>query len=91
MTSTARSRRTRVAILGRIMIIGVSLMTIALMLLSIPSIRSVGITLMASAGLTRDGLTRSVTEQALKGIFHYMANEEAALRRNPGRLLKGIF
>ena len=50
-----------------------------------------GNSLMASVGLTRDGLTRSVTEQALKGIFHYMANEEAALRRNPGRLLKGIF
>lgn len=47
--------------------------------------------LMASAGLTRDGLTRSVTEQALKGIFHYMAGEEAALRRNPAALLKGVF
>jgi len=50
-----------------------------------------GNSLMASAGLTRDGLTRSVTEQALKGIFHYMASEEAALRRNPAGLLKGIF
>lgn len=47
--------------------------------------------LMASAGLTRDGLTRSVTEQALKGIFHYMAGEEAVLRRNPAALLKGVF
>ena len=47
--------------------------------------------LMASAGLTHDGLTRSVTEQALKGIFHYMAGEEAALRRNPAALLKGVF
>ena len=47
--------------------------------------------LMASAGLSRDGLTRSVTEQALKGIFHYMAGEEAALRRNPAALLKGVF
>lgn len=50
-----------------------------------------GNSLMASAGLTRDGLTKSVTEQALKGIFHYMAGEEAALRRNPAGLLKGIF
>lgn len=50
-----------------------------------------GNSLLASAGLTRDGLTRSVTEQALKGIFHYMAGEEAALRRNPAGLLKGIF
>jgi len=47
--------------------------------------------LMASAGLTRDGLTRSVTEQALKGIFHYMAGEEADLRRNPAKLLRGVF
>lgn len=52
---------------------------------------SKGNQLMASAGLTHDGLTRSVTEQALKGIFHYMAGEEAALRRNPAGLLKGIF
>lgn len=50
-----------------------------------------GNSLMASAGLTRDGLTKSVTEQALKGIFHYMAGEEAALRRNPAGLLKGVF
>ncbi|HEY0598278.1 DUF4197 domain-containing protein [Sphingopyxis sp.] len=52
---------------------------------------SQGNQLLASAGLTHDGLTRSVTEQALKGIFHYMAGEEAALRRNPAGLLKGIF
>lgn len=52
---------------------------------------SQGSPLLASAGLTRDGLTRSVTEQALKGIFHYMAGEEAALRRNPAALLKDIF
>ena len=64
----ARSRRTRVAILGRIMIIGVSLMTIALMLLSIPSIRSVGITLMASAGLA--GLAVGAAAQpALKNLI----------------------
>lgn len=52
---------------------------------------SQGNPLMTQAGLTRDGLTRSVTEQALKGIFHYIASEEAALRRNPAGLLKGIF
>ncbi|MBA3941612.1 MAG: hypothetical protein C0520_10415 [Sphingopyxis sp.] len=52
---------------------------------------SKGNALMAQAGLTRDGLTKSVTEQALKGIFHYMASEEAALRKNPAALLKGIF
>ena len=52
---------------------------------------SKGNSLLASAGLTHDGLTRSVTEQALKGIFQYMASEEAALRKNPAGLLKGIF
>jgi len=52
---------------------------------------SKGNSLLASAGLTHDGLTKSVTEQALKGIFQYMAGEEAALRKNPANLLKGIF
>ena len=52
---------------------------------------SKGNQLIASAGLTRDGLTKSVTEQAMKGIFHYMASEEAALRKNPAALLKGVF
>lgn len=52
---------------------------------------SKGNSLLASAGLTHDGLTKSVTEQALKGIFQYMAGEEAALRKNPASLLKGIF
>ena len=52
---------------------------------------SKGNSLLASAGLTHDGLTRSVTEQALKGIFQYMASEEGALRKNPAGLLKGIF
>jgi hypothetical protein len=47
--------------------------------------------LLSIAGLSHDGLTNSVTDQALKGIFLYMGNEEAALRRNPGKLLKGIF
>ena len=56
-----------------------------------PDQLSQGNQLMASAGLSRDGLTRSVTQQALKGIFHYMASEEAALRRNPAALLKGVF
>lgn len=47
--------------------------------------------LLAIAGISHDGLTNSVTDQALKGIFLYMGNEEAALRKNPGKLLKGIF
>lgn len=47
--------------------------------------------LLSIAGLSHDGLTNSVTDQALKGIFLYMGNEETALRRNPGKLLQGIF
>lgn len=47
--------------------------------------------LLSLAGISHDGLTGSVTDQALKGIFLYMGNEEAALRRDPGKLLKGIF
>lgn len=47
--------------------------------------------LLSLAGISHDSLTGSVTDQALKGIFLYMGNEEAALRRNPGKLLKGIF
>ena len=64
----ARRRRTRVAILGRIGVIIVAMLTIALMLLSIPSIRSVGITLMASAGLA--GLAVGAAAQpALKNLI----------------------
>ena len=64
----ARRRRTRVAILGRISVLGVGMLTLALMLLSIPSIRSVGITLMASAGLA--GLAVGAAAQpALKNLI----------------------
>lgn len=47
----ARRRRTRVAILSRIATFIIIFVTVALMLLSIPGVRSVGVTLMASAGL----------------------------------------
>ncbi|MBD8679533.1 mechanosensitive ion channel family protein [Sphingomonas sp. CFBP 13720] len=64
----ARRRRTRSAILGRIAIIAVGFITICLMLLSIPSIRSIGVTLMASAGLA--GLAVGAAAQpALKNII----------------------
>ncbi|WP_246218806.1 DUF4197 domain-containing protein [Parasphingorhabdus halotolerans] len=50
---------------------------------------------MAGADISRDGLTDSVTQQALDGIFSYIGLEEAKFRKNPldkGRkLLKGIF
>ncbi len=43
--------------------------------------------LLGGLGLTGDGLTDHVTAQAMRGIFSYMGNEEAALRANPGRIL----
>ena len=64
----ARRRRTRSAILGRIAILAIGFVTICLMLLSIPSIRSVGVTLMASAGLA--GLAVGAAAQpALKNVI----------------------
>jgi len=64
----ARRRRTRTTILSRIVVIGIAIVTVALMLLSIPSIRSVGITLMASAGLA--GLAVGAAAQpALKNLI----------------------
>lgn len=44
----------------------------------------------ALLGLTKDGLADSVTDQALSGIFSYIGNEEAALRRNPMGAVKSI-
>jgi len=50
--------------------------------------------LLSGAGLSRDGLTDSVTDQALNGIFKYMGAEESKLRANPlgnaSSLLGGI-
>ncbi|MFM5906720.1 MAG: DUF4197 domain-containing protein [Novosphingobium sp.] len=50
--------------------------------------------LIRAAGLTRDKLGNSVTDQALNGIFRYIAGEEGKLRSDPlgkaGGLLKGI-
>lgn len=64
----ARRRRTRSAILTRIAVFVVGFITICLMLLSIPSVRSVGVTLMASAGLI--GLAVGAAAQpALKNII----------------------
>ena len=46
--------------------------------------------LIAQAGLTSDRLGQSVTEQALKGIFSYIAAEEANFRDNPLDKVDGI-
>ena len=51
--------------------------------------------LLKSAGITRDKLGNSVTEQALNGIFAYIGAEEGRLRDNPigaaTGVLKGLF
>ena len=50
---------------------------------------------LGGADISRDGLTDSVTDQAMEGIFTYIGKEEANFRRNPldkgKKLLKGIF
>jgi len=57
---------------------------------SLSSLASLG-----GADISRDGLTDSVTKQALDGIFAYIGKEEANFRRNPldkgTKLLKDIF
>lgn len=64
----ARRRQTRLTILSRIATFGIVFVTIALMLLSIPGVRAIGVTLMASAGLA--GLAVGAAAQpALKSII----------------------
>ena len=64
----ARRRRTRLGILHRIAVILVVIVVLCLMLMSIPSVRSVGVTLAASAGLV--GLAIGAAAQpALKNLI----------------------
>ncbi|OYY90468.1 MAG: hypothetical protein B7Y45_07580 [Sphingomonas sp. 28-66-16] len=64
----ARRRRTRIGILVRIGTFLIIFATMCMMLLSIPSVRSVGVTLMASAGLA--GLAVGAAAQpALKNLI----------------------
>ena len=64
----ARRRRTRLAIFSRIAAFIIVFVTVALMLLSIPGVRSIGVTLMASAGLA--GLAVGAAAQpALKSLI----------------------
>jgi hypothetical protein len=50
-----------------------------------------------AAGLNRQGINKSVTDQGLDGIFKYMGSEEKTFRKNPlggagdaAKILKGI-
>ena len=64
----ARRRRTRAAILNRVATFIILLITFCLMLMSIPAIRSIGVTLIASAGLA--GLAVGAAAQpALKNLI----------------------
>lgn len=64
----ARRKRTRAAILGRIGTFFIIFITVCLMLLSVPGIRSIGVTLMASAGIA--GLVVGAAAQpALKNLI----------------------
>jgi len=64
----ARRRRTRWAILHRIAMFTVVLLTFCLMLMSIPAIRSVGVTLAASAGLAALAVG-AAAQPALKNLI----------------------
>lgn len=64
----ARQRRTRVDIFHRISVFVVLLVTICFMLMSIPSVRSIGVTLAASAGLAAIAVG-AAAQPALKNLI----------------------
>ena len=47
--------------------------------------------MLSSAGISRDGLTGSVTDQTMNGIFKYMGTEEARMRSDPMSVGKKLF
>jgi small-conductance mechanosensitive channel len=64
----ARRRRTRLSLFSRIMTFVIVFVTVAMMMLSIPGVRDIGVTLMASAGLA--GLAVGAAAQpALKSLI----------------------
>ncbi|WAT17379.1 mechanosensitive ion channel [Aurantiacibacter sp. MUD11] len=63
-----RSRRTRIAILSRTATIAIIIITIGLMLLAIPSVKSIGTTLLASAGLAALAIG-AAAQPALKSLI----------------------
>jgi len=64
----ARSRRTRIAILSRSAAFVIVFVTVALMLLSIPGVRNVGVTLITSAGLAALAVG-AAAQPALKSLI----------------------
>src|SRR6185369_6265033 len=67
-TLAARSRRTRIAILSRSARFIIVFVTVALMLLSIPGVRNVGVTLITSAGLAALAVG-AAAQPALKSLI----------------------
>jgi len=63
-----RRRRTRLSIFSRIATFGIVFVTISLMLLSIPGVRDIGVTLMASAGLAALAVG-AAAQPALKALI----------------------
>ena len=64
----ARSRKTRISILSRTATFAIVLVTTGLMLFSIPAVREIGVTLMASAGLAALALG-AAAQPALKSLI----------------------
>lgn len=67
-TLSGRSRRTRIAILSRSVSFVIVFVTIALMLLSIPGVRNIGVTLITSAGLAALAVG-AAAQPALKSLI----------------------
>ena len=64
---SARRRRTRAAILHRVGVFAIGVVTLCVMMMSIPSVRAIGVTFVASAGLA--GLALGAAAQpALKNV-----------------------
>ncbi len=63
-----RSRRTRIAILSRTATIAIIIITIGLMLLTIPAVKTIGTTLLASAGLAALAVG-AAAQPALKSLI----------------------
>lgn len=64
----ARSRKTRISILSRTATFAIILVTTGLMLFSIPAVREIGVTLMASAGLAALAIG-AAAQPALKSLI----------------------
>lgn len=63
-----RSRRTRIAVLSRFVIFAIILITIGLMLFAIPTVRAIGTTMLASAGLAALAIG-AAAQPALKSLI----------------------